>query len=88
MTKVTIKKVSDEVVYRKSADNYVFEVNGKKVRVHTFHEEDYEMNNYDDDKTINEEDLKALSEDEREALGENLSEVLELSEGAEEIIDY
>ena len=86
MSKVTIKKISDEVVYRKSADNYVFEVNGKKVRVGTYQIEDYEMEEYDGDQEVNEEDLKALTDEEAEAFGEDLSSWLDIKVGEEEII--
>ena len=84
--KIIIKKISDEVVYRKMADKYVFEVNGKKVHVDTYQLEDYEFEEYDNGEEVNEEDMKALTELEYEAFGEDLSSWIALKVGQEEII--
>jgi len=82
-----IKKISDELVYLKRCDTSVIEVNGKRVRIESYHLEDVEMGNYDGDDSFNEEDMEKLTEDERELLEDNLRTALDLKEGEETILE-
>jgi hypothetical protein len=84
-----LKRLDTETVYLKRCSEVTFEVNGKKVRVETWQEEDCEMGHYDAGEEVNESDLKALTELEVEQFGEELNEWLEMKDGEEkEIEDY
>lgn len=87
-----ITKLSEEITYilngptlpfQKISKEYVFKVNGKKVRVSCCYNEqdsEYPINDeYGQD--INEKDLEKLTDLEQEAIGENLGELLDLKEG-------
>lgn len=89
MTKIIIKKTSEEITYQNITKTTVFEINGKEVRVYSYDKQDNEQGIYETDTTINEGDLEKLTELEHEVFGENLSEWLELETGTsqEEVIN-
>jgi hypothetical protein len=62
---ITIKKVSEETTFIRKAESFVFEVNGKKLRVDTWYEQGDDIN--DSDYEINEADRKNLTDEEWEA---------------------
>lgn len=72
-----IKKIKDEITYQEKTTNYVFEINGKPVKVvHWF--KDSREGDYDWNTDIDELDAKLLTEDERDELDEYIWEILDM----------
>lgn len=79
-----IKKINEEITFRKSTIEHKFKINGKVVRYyeHKYFSEDicpsdeYEV-------VVNDEDFDKLTEEEREAFNENELELLDLNENEE-----
>lgn len=76
MDKIKIKKLEQEDTYIQRATDYVFEVNGKKVRVNYWSKSDAQSGDYDSDEDINETDLATLTEEEQEIFQDELNEAM------------
>jgi len=78
---INIKKLEDNITYKKEARDEVFQIGDKQVRVSSWFTDDPEFDNYENDYEINADDLKALTDEEHEAFGENLTELFDLKVG-------
>jgi hypothetical protein len=76
------KKMSEDEVYKRTTNNFVFEINGKTVRVREYNTSEVDEIDYDSP-YINEVDMEALTDEEHEMFGENLSELMDLQIGEE-----
>ena len=77
-----IKKLDEEITYKKITITHTFEINDKEVRVYV-HDSYSNYGDYDYDTEIDDNDDKVLDEIEREALDDEMSEILKLKVGEE-----
>jgi hypothetical protein len=87
MTKITIKKTEEEETYRQITTTHTFEVNGKKVRVYCYDKQDMQMEDYENDTTVDENDIAKLTDEEHEIFGEDLNDWLDLKVGELQEVD-
>ena len=73
-----IKKLEENMTYKKTTTTHEFDINGKKVKVYSHYFYDDISGDYDNDEVIDEQDKEKLTEDELETLEVYLSECLDL----------
>lgn len=76
--KIKIQKKSEDLVYKKITEEYVFLVNGKEVRVLSWQESGNEVDMPESDYEINQEDKEKLTEEEIEVFEDNLSDLFDV----------
>jgi len=73
-----IKKLSEEMTYKKITTEHIIEINSKEVRIYDHQLYDSIGNNYNNNTIIDEKDLETLTPEEEEMIGEFMAEVLAL----------
>lgn len=73
--KIKISKEGEEVIYSKKTEEFIFDVNGKKVRVLSWQEDGRDLDMGDSDYEVNEEDKEKLTEQEYEVFSDNLQDL-------------
>ncbi len=76
-----IKKISEDVTYKKINTEHAFELNGKEIRVYDYAYFDSISNDYDNDVEIDERDKQNLTDEELELIDDNINDLLELKDG-------
>jgi hypothetical protein len=76
--KIKIQKKSEDLVYKKITEEYVFLVNGKEVRVLSWKESGNEVDMPESDYEVNEDDKEKLTEQELEVLQDNLQDMFDV----------
>jgi len=84
MTKLTIKKTGEEIIYSNITTIHTFDVNGKEVRVYNYDKQDMEQSQYECDQSIS---AEGLTEEEIELFEEVLNDHLALKVGEQEVIN-
>lgn len=76
--KIKIRKIDEDVIYTKKTEEFIFEVNGKKVRVVSWQEGGSEVDMPESDYEVNEDDREKLTEQELEVFEDNLNDLFDV----------
>lgn len=76
--KIKIQKKSEDLVYKKITEEYVFLVNGKEVRVLSWQEDGNQVDMPNSDYEVDEDDREKLTEQELEVFENNLNDLFDV----------